>query len=516
MSKNGRPLRAVSADMKTVAGALGLVMVVTGCGLLRVNGSIVSGPGVGEPSPPTDATADVEAEVPGSDDPRQAALYRDTASVTYKTVSAAQLDITTLQSRYMMPKDVAYSPAPACGANPDPAWIKDWPSESQMSNPPVAAWIQSRILRSYAPDLEAAYKAYRDAWKQFDDTLDAKRKTALALPDFYSRVTALHAAFDEGMKAAESLPAAKKVRPGMLHELIAAVHELYRNEKVSFALGTSGTWATEALRKNELSNLRAWGEDAAERKQFAADAMTGVVPELIAALPVAEYVHVVGGQGGSSVNGWLKWPEDVDVASAPTFFLEADPALAPRSSRTSVAVDYPAKTIEDLKSETKEAILKGASRDEPSLVSLGGLVVALEASAGGGAKVTLEQRDEYSRQECTESGPITSISSSGYVHRQFSNCRIVEQRDTHRRFIVTAKAWPAAVGLGDWVTLSGDLDTVKTTGTVTSSKVEATVTARFVGCFSKGEPLDPKASGYSDKLFQKSHAISLDCALATW
>ncbi|MFO0615796.1 MAG: hypothetical protein U0414_24595 [Polyangiaceae bacterium] len=491
------------------------LLFMTGCGLFRVTGNVSGAAEPGGPPSPGAERGGAAVVPEGTRDPRQAALYADTGDLTYKTVTKSELDITTLQARYMMPKDRSYEPAPPCGPNPDPKWIKDWPSDSVMANPPVAAWIQSRILRSYAPDLEVAYKAYRDAWKAFDDDLETKRAEALSRRSFYERMAGLRDAFVDGAARVAKLPAGDRVVPGSLHALVGSIVDVYRDAHVSWALGASGTWATEGFRRGQFGNLRAWADDASERRQFAAFAMTGVTPSLIPELPLAEYVHQVKGQGGASVNGWLVWPEGVDVSEASSYFLRPDEAFASKSTRPSIAVPYPSKTIEDLTSETKSAILKGASADEPSLVSVSGVVVGLDLS-GDGARVIVEARDEYVREECVEHGAVTGISPDGTIRRQFSSCKVVEQRDTQRRFTVTASAWPKQVDLGDWVEIQGDLVSVATKGSVRSSTVEAAITGRFVGCFGKGEPLDTKSKDYAKKLYDVSHSHSTDCSLATW
>ncbi len=458
-----------------------------------------------------------DTDVPrGSGDPRQVELYRDTTQLTYKNVSKGHLDVAKLQAKYMMPQGRAHEPAPACGPNPDPLWIKEWPSDAPMSTPAIAAWIQSRLNRSYAPDLDAAYEKYRGAWKAFDDDLSKKRDEALSRKSFYERVTALRAVLDAGMKTAESLPAGKGVRPGMLHTLATTLVGEYDKEKVGWALMSSGTRTGEDLRRGALANLRPWSDDAAEKKHFAALAMTGGAPALVPALPVATG-YVTGGSdsAGAPVSSWLRWPGDVDVASAGAFVLKADPALAPRDAKVSVAVVYPSKALEDMKSETKEAILAKASKEEPSLVSVRGLVAAIEPIDGGATRVTLESRDEWIRQECTDSSAPAKGSPTGDA-RGKASCRVVERRETERRFTVTAKAWPKEVDAGDWVVVSGDLESVASRGTVKKATVDAALTARFVGCFRKGDPLDPKAKDHAEKLYGASQVGSVDCSLATW
>lgn len=484
-----------------------VLAVATGCGLVKIQTSTSMG---GVQSGGASA-ADVPA---GTGDDRQAALYQDTAGITYKTVTADQLAITTLQSHYMMPRDRAYEPPPACGPNPDKEWIKTWPEDQQMTNPPVAAWIQSRLNKSYATDLDAAYAKYRGAWKTFDDALARKQEEALAKKSFYERLSALHTAFEEGQKEAAALPGGEHVVPGGLHRLVITMRSEYDREKVGWALMSSGTWTNEAIRRGLFQSLRPWGEEPIERKHFAALAMTGAVASLIKGLPVSEYVSN-GGGGGTMVNDWLRWPEDVDLAQAGNFIQKADPELAPKSSTTSGAASYPMKTIEDMKSETKDAILAGAKKEEPKLAAIGGVVTAI-APDGDGVKVTLEMAVEYSRQNCVESGPITNISPDGYVHRKFSKCTIVERRETLRRFHLTAKAWPKEVDLGDWVDVTGDLESVAAKGTPKRSTVEVALTARFVGCFQKAEPLDSKARDYTEKLQGRSGNVQRSCSLATW
>lgn len=483
-----------------------VIAAVSGCGVVKIQTN-VSGGGA--------QSGGGSATVPeGSGDSRQADLYRDTAGITYKTVTADQLDITKLQSHYMMPRDRAYEPPPACGPNPDKEWITTWPEDQQMTNPPVAAWIQSRINKSYAPDLDAAYAKYRDAWKKLDEDLAKKQGEALAKKSFYERLTALHVAFEEGVKGAAALPGGEKVVPGGLHRLVTSMKSEYEKEGVGWALLSSGTWTNEAIRRGLFQNLRPWADDAAERKHFASLAMTGAVASLIQGLPVAEYVSN-GGGGGTVVNSWLRWPGDVDLAQAGKFLQKADPSLASQSSKPSIAVPYPTSTIEDMKSETKENILAKANKDQPKLVSLGGVVTAL-APDGDGVLVTLESWAEYSRQNCVESGPITHVSPDGYVHRKFSKCTIVETRETHRRFKIAAASWPKEVDLGDWVSVSGDLVSVSAKGTPKNATVESAVGARFVGCFQKADPLDPKARDYKEKLQDRTKNIRMDCSLATW
>lgn len=493
----------------TVVAMLGL----PGCGLIQVSGSLTGGAA----SPDGAAAADAPSEVPaGSGDARQAKLYKDTAGITYKTVTAEQLDITTLQLRYMSPKGEVHQPTPACGPNPDAEWIKDWPADAVMANPPVAAWIQSRINRSYAPDLTVAYDAYREQWKAFDEELESKRKAALSEKKFYDRMIALHTVFEEGQKKAKSLPAGDKVVPGALHTVATTVLSQYRDEKLGWALESARSRSSDALRGGSFANLRAWGEDAAEKKHFASMAMTGAVPALMPRLPLAEYVHQVKGQGGASVNGWLKWPEDVDMLEAAAFRLKPDEALKSRDAKNSIAVTYPTATIENLKDESVEALLKRAKPEEPKLVAIQGLIVSMEPLGEGGARVVLEQREEYSRQNCIESGPVTRISPDGYVHRQFSKCSIVEQRDTHRRFTVSAKTWPSSVDLGDWVNLYGDLESVSVKGAPRSTTVDAVVSHRLVGCFRKGDPIDRKSGDYNAKVLAAGKVGTIDCKSANW
>lgn len=426
----------------------------------------------------------------GSGDPRQGELYHDTMGLTYKTVSKGHLDIAHLHEKYMMPPVKPSDALLSCGPNPDPEWIKDWPNSSLVAHPPVAAWIQSRINRSYAPDLDVAYGKYRAAWKTFDEEISKKRDEALARPTFYERVQALRAALDAGLKSALALPGGKGVHPGALHSLATSLVDEYQKANAGWALASSGTRTGDSLRRGAFAGLRAWGEEAAEKKQFAALAMTGVVPDLIPPLPVADYVS----RGGpptpaETVNSWLRWPEDVDLAAADTFLLKGDPALAPKDAKPSVAVAYPSKPLEDPKAETKAAILAKATKEEPNLVAVQGLVAAVEPLGGDkGTRVTLETRDEDAKA----------------------------QHLTQRRFIVTAKAWPKEVDVGDWVDVSGDLESVRVKGTPKSATVEAALTARFVGCYKQGETLDRKAKDYPAKLLGATRVGSVDCALATW
>jgi hypothetical protein len=494
---------------------LRLGLTASGCGLIRVTGAPTTGPGPVIAGASDDAAPSGDAPVPeSSGDERVDKLYAETAKLTYKTVTDRELDITTLQSHYMAPMGEAYRPTPPCGNNPDPEWIKTWNADAAMANPPVAAWIQSRLNRSYAADLPAAYKAYRDQWKAFDDDLETKRKAALGLQGFYDRASALHALFEEGDKAVKALPGAERVRPGALHDVATSLANLYVEQKIGFAVRVGGGWSATHLRGAHFATLRAWGDEDVEKKQFAAYAMSGLVPSLLPELPHAGYVAPTS--GGAVVNSWLRWPEDVDLAKAPDFFLKGDPALQEKKDEGRFAVpDYPHETIADLKSETKDAILHDKNAQEPKLVRLGAVVLSIEPVESR-FRVTLAQRDEYTREDCVEYGPITSIGSSGTVHRQFSTCHVAEQRDTQRRFVVDVEAWPKDVDAGDWVTVFGDLEAVRTQGTVRSSTVEATVTGRYVDCFQKADPLDPKAPDYTKKLYERSHAHSEDCKLATW
>ncbi len=424
----------------------------------------------------------------GSGDPRQVELYHDTVGLTYKTVSKTHLDIVTLHDKYMMPPVKPADAALSCGPNPDPEWIKQWPSDTLVAHPPVAAWIQSRINRSYVPDLDVAYGKYREAWKAFDEDPGKKRDEALARKSFYERVQALRAVLDAGLQSVEALPGGKGVHPGGLHAIATSLVDEYRKANVGWALSSSGTRTGQSLRSGAFAGLRAWGDEAAEKKQFAALAMTGAVPQLIAPLPLTTYVATSSAQTGTFVNAWLRWPEDVDIAAADTFRGTPDGSLAARPAAPSVAVAYPSKPIEDPKAETREAILQKATKEEPKLVRVQGLVVAIDAIREGGSRVTLEVRDEDAR----------------------------EQRATERRFTVTASAWPKEVDAGDWVEVTGDLESVQVKGAPKSATVAVAVTARFVGCFQKGDPLDPKAKDYRVKLLGATKVGGVDCSLATW
>ncbi|MFO0619279.1 MAG: hypothetical protein U0414_42215 [Polyangiaceae bacterium] len=434
-------------------------------------------------------------------DGRLAKFYAETSKITYATVTKEQLDPSAMWSRYLDrhgPDDEVV----LAGENPDPQWITRWKPGKSMAFLEVGAWIQSRIVHSYAADLDAAYEAYRARWKALDDELEAKRGAALEKKDFYARTSALAALFKEGATRAKSLPGGKDgVRPGVLHTLALDIDEAYRKENLTWALADSRA-------RVGFEGLRAWSDDARERKNFAALAMAGKVPELLPALPVVGYHDSLA---------CLAWPEGVDPSKDEAFVLPADRALAKKPEWVSMGARYPDTALYDLSLETKDIVVGGAPKGEPRLVRAEGLVVALDPARDGGALVTLESRVTFSRDKCVGYGPITHVYDDGDVGHAYESCSTAEQHETVRRFVVTAKDWPSEIALGDWVMLSADVDTVKATGTALKSSVDVALTARFVSCFIHGEPLDRKARDYEEQLLVRTETRGGgQCAPRSW
>jgi hypothetical protein len=443
-----------------------------------------------------------------SDDARMAGLRKKMANMSYKDIPDSRY-VERLHQDTVYPKGTPVQGAIRCGKNPDPKWITDWRSDEVLNFDNLAVWMQARANQTYAADIPAAYKKYRKAYEAFDAEGKKRLDAALAKPSFYERVEALTAAYKQtrdALKAADkTLPKLGQNQPGVLFDISQAIVAEYKKQNATFAYNVGSTNTRVVLGELHASGLRPWGSDDEEQRYFAVTAMLGHAQEYLPPL-VSTYEYI------ARTAPRTKWPFDFSPRTDKPKVIEGPKdAFAELKEAKVKLASYPTSDIEDMKTETKELILKGNDAADAKLVRVHGWVSGIERKDGA-VKLELVRWAYDSDQRCTEYGPIRGVDSNGRFYRS-SNCVTTAERDTERRFHVTLKELPAQIDEGDSVVVFGDLTDVKAKGTPSKATVDIDVTGRLVGCFSKQAPIDRKQKDWKNRYMGGE---SGDCKLAKW
>jgi hypothetical protein len=218
--------------MRNVITTMGLLLLTTACTARLGLGSLTGSKS--KPAAKADSGGKAGPAIGGGND--EARTRELSKKLTYEHVSDGQ-EAGEIFSAAGIP--TGYNPVRHM-KNPDPEWIVYWDA-LELTDETKTAIAQAAVNRTWTAKVHADYARYRKAWRAIEDDARPKLQTIMEGKGYYARAAALAELLADVRKRAEAAKALHDRSPeiapvGLLDDIVRAIVQLHRDERVAFLL----------------------------------------------------------------------------------------------------------------------------------------------------------------------------------------------------------------------------------------------------------------------------------------